>query len=89
MESTTVSNGVLPEILKEVTELLELAQLGDIMSAGKSLSCVEKCIDNLPESNSWSKVDSSEFHLRIGPNYNSNKQKASSPPSLMTIVGVE
>jgi hypothetical protein len=39
--------------------------------------------------NTWSPCDATTFSLRIGPNYNRNKQKAPSAPALLDIVGVE
>ena len=39
--------------------------------------------------NTWSPCDATTFSLRVGPNYNRNKQKAPSAPALLDIVGVE
>lgn len=39
--------------------------------------------------NSWSTCNAETFSLRIGPNYNKNKQKGPSPPSLYEVAGVE
>ena len=42
-----------------------------------------------PGSNTWSTCDASSFNLRVGPDYNRNKKKEPSCPSLSEIVGVE
>lgn len=39
--------------------------------------------------NTWANGVSSKFNVRQGPNYNSNKKKAPSNQSLMTLVGVD
>lgn len=37
----------------------------------------------------WEGCDASTFQMRIGPNYNWNKQKAPSAKALYELVGVE
>ena len=39
--------------------------------------------------NSWRSCSASSFDLRIGPNYDRNKQKRPSPEALMELVGME
>lgn len=39
--------------------------------------------------NSWSSCNAETFSLRIGPNYNRNKQKGPSPTSFYEVAGVE
>jgi hypothetical protein len=41
------------------------------------------------QTNTWSKCASDKFELRVGPNYDKNKQKKPSGESLMELVGVE
>ena len=43
----------------------------------------------LRENQTWSKCPSESFHLRVGPNYSSNKKKAPSPQALLEMVGVD
>lgn len=38
---------------------------------------------------SWSTVDSAAFSLRVGPDYNRNKKKEPSPPSILDLVGID
>ncbi len=42
-----------------------------------------------PNDNTWSNSDASTFSLRVGPNYEKNKQKAPSGKALMELVGVD
>jgi hypothetical protein len=43
----------------------------------------------LSKPHTWSKIDSSEFNVRIGPNYSWNKKKAPSPPALYEPFAVD
>jgi hypothetical protein len=40
-------------------------------------------------SNTWTKCASSVYHLRIGPNYSKNGNKAPSNEALYNIVGID
>jgi hypothetical protein len=56
------------------------------MIAGSTIRNIsEQAIDD----NSWSACPADHFELRVGPNYDKNKQKRPSPDSLMTLVGME
>eukprot|EP00607_Mallomonas_marina_P007227 CAMPEP_0182416762 /NCGR_PEP_ID=MMETSP1167-20130531/1104_1 /TAXON_ID=2988 /ORGANISM="Mallomonas Sp, Strain CCMP3275" /LENGTH=228 /DNA_ID=CAMNT_0024589809 /DNA_START=30 /DNA_END=713 /DNA_ORIENTATION=- len=58
--------------------------------AGSTYQKYENPIEGKPSpENTWEHADSSVFNLRVGPNYERNKQKAPSPPAFMEHVGVD
>jgi hypothetical protein len=83
--------GIVPQ--EPVSTLDEEEEAGLPMIDGKPIagSTLEEVTEpqRLAPEHTWSKIDHSDFNVRIGPNYSYHKKKAPSPPALYDAFAVD
>jgi hypothetical protein len=92
-DSPIAHKGATTLTAESVLDEEDIADEGLPMKDGKPIAgCTFEEVyvpQRLAPEHTWSKIDHSDFHVRIGPNYSYNKKKAPSPPALYDAFAVD